>query len=197
MKPIHLNLASRPYRDYRPVYAAVVVMSLLTAFLMLNNIETYYRYKHETRSTRTKIAQREAEVQQERQRAQAAQRRLETIDLSRLDAQTRFINAKLGERAFSWSALLDDLESVLARDVRLVSVAPTFQADGIHLALDFEARSPNGMVETINRMNAAPEFVNPFPRNEDVIEGGYRFTLNAQYRPAAEQGRIVPARSRR
>ena len=31
MKPLHLNLASRPYRDYRPVYAAVVVMSLLTA----------------------------------------------------------------------------------------------------------------------------------------------------------------------
>ena len=43
MKPIHLNLASRPYRDYRPVYAVVVLLSLATAFLMLNNIETYYR----------------------------------------------------------------------------------------------------------------------------------------------------------
>ena len=41
MKPLHLNLASRPYRDYRPVYAAVVAMSLVTAFLMLNNVETY------------------------------------------------------------------------------------------------------------------------------------------------------------
>ena len=39
MKPIHLNLAARPFRDYRPVYAAVVAISLLTAFLMLNNIE--------------------------------------------------------------------------------------------------------------------------------------------------------------
>ena len=56
MKPLHLNLASRPYRDYRPVYATVVVMSLVTAFLMLNNVETYYRYTRETHSTRPKIA---------------------------------------------------------------------------------------------------------------------------------------------
>ena len=58
MKPIHLNLAARPYRDYRPVYAAVVVMSLLAAFLMLNNVETYYRYIHETKATRAKKAVR-------------------------------------------------------------------------------------------------------------------------------------------
>ena len=56
MKPIHLNLAARPYRDYRPVYAAVVVMSLVTAYLLLNNIETYYRYIRETKTTRAEIA---------------------------------------------------------------------------------------------------------------------------------------------
>jgi hypothetical protein len=43
VKPIHLNLAARPYRDYRPVYAVVVLLSLLTAFLMLNNVESNYR----------------------------------------------------------------------------------------------------------------------------------------------------------
>jgi hypothetical protein len=102
VKPIHLNLATRPYRDYRPVYAAVVVMSLLTAFLMLNNVETYYRYTHETRSTRAKIASVEAQTQREKQNVQIAQNRLEQVDVARLDAQTRFINAKLAERAFSW-----------------------------------------------------------------------------------------------
>ena len=64
MKPIHLNLASRPYRDYRPVYAVVVVLSLVTAFLMLNNIETYYRYKHDTRNTSTKISQIDTQIRQ-------------------------------------------------------------------------------------------------------------------------------------
>jgi len=33
VKPIHLNLASRPFRDYRPVYAAVVIMVIVTTLV--------------------------------------------------------------------------------------------------------------------------------------------------------------------
>lgn len=184
MKPIHLNLAARPYRDYRPVYAAVVVMSLLAAFLMLNNVETYYRYIHETRSTRAKIETVEAQVQREKQNAQNAQSRLERIDVARLDAQTKFINAKLAERAFSWSALLDQLESILDEDVRLDSVSPSFtQAGPIHLSLSFEAKDGNGMIDTINAMHADPHFENPFPSSESHTAKGYRFNLTVQYLP--------------
>jgi hypothetical protein len=187
VKPIHLNLASRPYRDYRPVYAVVVAMSLLTAFLMLNNVETYYRYERDTSSTSGRIELLESKIRSERQRQEIAQRQLRNLDLATLDAQTRFINAKLTERAFSWSTLLDELESVLAQDVRLVSVGPKFNADGtIALALNFEAKGPMGMITTINRMNADPQFSNPFPaaesRNED---GSFNFNLSVQYRPPA------------
>ena len=72
MKPLHLNLASRPYRDYRPLYAVVVVSSILVAFMMLNNIDTYYRYVRETRTTRDKIAQIESQAATEKRRAETA-----------------------------------------------------------------------------------------------------------------------------
>ena len=185
MKPIHLNLASRPYRDYRPVYAVVVLMSLLTAFLMLQNIETYYRYTHETQATRTKIADLESQQRREKQLEESAQTRLQSIDLAFLDEQTRFVNAKLAERAFSWSMLLDELESVIANDVRLLSVAPAFNEDGtIQLNLSFQAKTGNGMITTINRMHADPQFFNPFPSNESVAEDGtYSFGLTVGYRP--------------
>ena len=193
MKPIHLNLASRPYRDYRPVYAVVVAMSLLTAFLMLNNVETYYRYERDTSSTSGRIEMLESKIRSERQRQEIAQRQLKNLDLATLDAQTRFINAKLTERAFSWSTLLDELESVLAQDVRLVSVGPKFNGDGtISLALNFEAKGPNGMIMTINRMNADPQFSNPFPDTEQLNEGGnYTFNLNVQYRPPDVKQSVV------
>jgi hypothetical protein len=190
VKPIHLNLAARPYRDYRPVYAVVVLLSLLAAFLMLNNVDTYFRYIRETKSTRAKIADIEAQAQRERELAAAAQRRVQNFDVARLDRQTRFINAKLGERAFSWSTLLDELESVLADDVRLVSVAPQFQKDGsINLALVFQSKSGDGMITTINRMHRDPQFANPFPTVEQQIEGGYSFQLSVTYLPpAAKEG---------
>jgi hypothetical protein len=186
VKPIHLNLAARPYRDYRPVYAVVVVMSLLTAFLMLNNVETYYRYIHETRNTRAKIASVEAEAQRERENAAKVEQRLKSIDVAQLDAQTQFVNAKLAERAFSWSALLDQLEMILTDDVRLVSVTPSFAEDGtITLALSFQSKSTEGMITTLNRMNDDPHFRNPFPSNEtQTAEGQFQFVLSSEYLPA-------------
>ena len=190
MKPIHLNLASRPYRDYRPVYAVVVLMSLLAAFLMLNNIETYYRYIHDTKNIRAKIAGVEAQTQRERQLEASVQQQLANIDLRRLDAQTKFVNSKLEERAFSWSILLDELESVLADDVRLVSVSPSFDDDGtIQLSLVFQSKSADGLTTTINRMNGDPQFRNPFPKSESVVEGiGWMFTLDVEYLPTVAGG---------
>lgn len=192
MKPLHLNLASRPYRDYRPVYAVVVAMSLIAAFLMLNNVETYYRYTRETQSTRAKIATIEAQTQQERQREQSVQQRIKGLDLGRLSAQTKFVNAKLAERAFSWSTLLDELESVLADDVRLLSVAPRFDGDGtISLSLEFLSKSADGMIKTINRMHADPQFRNPFPSSQSKLaEGGYSFSLTVQYLPPPMSGGV-------
>lgn len=189
MKPIHLNLAARPYRDYRPVYAAVVALSLLTAFLMLNNIETYYRYIRETESTRAKIAQIEEQARIEKQKEQTSKQRVASLDLAKLDLQTRFINAKLAERAFSWSRLLDELESILVDDVRLVSVSPDFSDQGpIQLQMAFEAKAGDGMIRTINRMNADPQFRDAFPSNETVRDDGtYAFTLSAQYLPDTPQ----------
>jgi len=187
VKPIHLNLASRPYRDYKPVYAAVVVMSLLTAFLMLQNIETYYRYTHDTRATRAKIVDLENQQRREKQLEQSAQTRLQSIDLAFLDQQTKFVNAKLAERAFSWSILLDELESVLADDVRLLTVAPSFGEENIKLSLAFESKSADGMITTINRMHGDPQFISPFPSNESVdpATGIYSFNLSVGFRPPA------------
>ena len=199
MKPIHLNLAARPYRDYRPVYAVVVLLSILTAFLMLNNIETYYRYVHETKSTRAEIARIEQQTQVEKQKQESARARLQGLDLSRLDDQTRFINAKLTERAFSWSRLLDELESILADDVRLLSVTPTFdeKGGGVSLDLNFQAKSADGMITTINRMNLDPQFADAFPSSETQDENGYQFVLTAKYRPETDADILQQAEVRR
>ncbi|MGZ8868945.1 MAG: hypothetical protein ACXW2P_11420, partial [Thermoanaerobaculia bacterium] len=88
MKTIHLNLAARPFRDYRPLYAVVVAASLLIAFLMLNNIDTYYRYTRETRTTRQEIASLESRIQAEHQKSQAAAALIKTMDLETLSDQT-------------------------------------------------------------------------------------------------------------
>ena len=185
MKPIHLNLAASPYRDYRPLYAVVVVVSVVIAFLMLNNIDTYYRYVRETRTTRDEIAKIESQVAAERKRAEAAAAQTRTVDVTTLGKQTRFINAQLAERAFSWSELLDRLEDVMPRDVRIMSIAPSFDESGmVHLTIMCEAKSTNSMIDTVDRFNADPRFANAFPRSEDNTGTNFRFGLDVDYKPS-------------
>lgn len=186
MKPIHLNLASRPFRDYRPVYAAVVLMALLTAFLALNNVDTFLRYRTETKTTRADIAKLELQIADEHRRAETLAQRLRGVDLKLLASQTEFANAQLAERAFSWSELLDRLEKVLPADVRLQSVSPTFDKDGlVHLSLICITKTGEGLTATINRFNGDPQhFANAFPANETAAVGEYHFTLGVDYRPS-------------
>ncbi len=185
MKPIHLNLASRPFRDFRPVYAAVVVMALLTAFLALNNVDTLLRYRTETKTTRADISQLEQQTAEEQHKADTLTQRLRGFDLKLLLSQTEFANTQLAERAFSWSELLDRLERVLPDDVRLQSVSPTFDKDGlVHLAMMCVAKSGTGLSTTINHFNGDSHFANAFPASEVVEPGGERrITLSVDYRP--------------
>jgi Tfp pilus assembly protein PilN len=186
VKSLHLNLASRPYRDYKPVYAVVVATSLLIAFLMLNNVDTYYRYVSETQTTRSKIAQLDAETQSEHRRAATADAQLRNVDVVALDSETKFINARLAERAFSWSELLDRLERVLPADVRIRNITPTFQKTGlVHLELTCEAKKPDGMLQTLNGLVGDKNFADPFPHNEATVTADtYSFTIGVDYKPS-------------
>jgi len=189
VKALHLNLASRPYRDYRPVYAVVVVTSLLMAFLMLNNIDTYYRYVRETKTTRSKIAQLDADAQSEQRRAEAADAQLKSADLTTLDSETKFINARLAERAFSWSEFLDRLERILPNDVRIKSVTPSFVKGGlVHLELACESKANGGMLATLDHLIADKRFINPFPHNESALpDGTTTFNIGVDYLPTVQR----------
>jgi len=185
VKPLHLNLASRPFRDYRPVYAAVVLMALLTAFLALNNVDTFLRYRTETKATRANIAKLELQIADEQRRTETFAQRLRGVDLKLLASQTEFANAQLAERAFSWSELLDRLERVLPTDVRLMSINPSFDKDGlVHLSMTCSTKTGAGLTATINRFNADPHFANAFPLNETAEGTEYRFVLGVDYRPS-------------
>jgi Tfp pilus assembly protein PilN len=184
LRAIHLNLASRPYRDYRPVYAAVVLISLAIAFLMLSNIDTYLKYVHETRTQRTKIEQLEAQAAQESQRGDRLQTQLAGINFKALNTDVRYVNSQLQERAFSWSELLDRLEKVLPKDVRIVTLAPSFDKTGaVRLELTCVSKTTDGLVDTINALNKDQAFTAPFPHSESSENGLFSFSIGVQYHP--------------
>ena len=187
MRALHPNLATRPYRDYRPVWAVAAAILLATAALLAYNAQTAWRYFATTQETRGEIAKLEEQIAKERARTVAARQAVARFDTATLQARSLFVNQRIAERAFSWSGLLDDLESVLPNDVRLTRLSPNATREGTYvIAMDCVAKSEEGMVNLIRRFFSNPRFARPTPTSESVSnEGLYRFGIRVEYRPDA------------
>jgi len=185
MKTIHLNLAAKPYRDYRPVYLTVAAMAVLTLILLGYNVVTGYEYLIETEQTRTEIASLEKETADERALAKQLAERIDRIDLRTLDRRSRFINQQIKERALSFSTLLDDLERTLPNDVKLTTLNPSVDDEGnVRLALSCISRKRDGMTDFLNRLYEDPSFEKAFPGSERSEEGGtFIFSIDVVYHP--------------
>src|SRR5439155_20883365 len=100
-------------------------------FMMLNNVDTYYRYIRDTKTTRGKKADVELQTATEQRRTEELTQRLRGVNVRLLSDQTQFVNARLAERAFSWSELLDKLEQRIPNDLRIDSNSPPSHKDGL------------------------------------------------------------------
>lgn len=185
MRALHLNLASRPYRNDRPFYAGVAALLLLLGFLMVKNIETAVDYFSATKNTRAEIAQLERQIAAEEKRAADLDAQIKRLDLRRLNTRVAYVNTQIATRAFSWSQLLSLLERVVPSDVRIKSLTPSISKDGsTHLQIECESKSQQGLITLLNRMLLDPHFVRPFPTSESLMENGLRrFSVEVDYRP--------------
>ncbi|HEU5162349.1 MAG TPA: PilN domain-containing protein [Thermoanaerobaculia bacterium] len=185
MRVLHPNLASRPYRDYRPVWAVAALLVVLTGALFAYNLQTAWRYFATTQETRAEIEDLERQIAKERERTATARQALERFDTVALRERSAFVNARIAERTFSWSKMLDDLESVVPDDVRLTRLAPNPTSDGTYsIAMDCLAKTDEGMVNLIQALFASPKFDRPNPTSESVArEGLFRFSLTVEYQP--------------
>jgi Tfp pilus assembly protein PilN len=184
MKPLHLNVASRPWQNTKPLWITTAVAAAVILFLLVNNVQAAWRYFVETEETRAEIAEVNGEAIRAKQHADALESRLAGIDRGEMISRIDFVNRQITERAFSWSLLLDHLEDVLPNDVRLLNLRPSIDPEGTtHLTLTCVARNQDAFVDTIRNLTADPYFHQPYPLSEVTDEGQLRFVLRVDYRP--------------
>lgn len=186
MKTIHLNLASKPYRDYRAIYATAAALAIVTLILFVYNVQTAYHYFVNTEQTRAEIDSLNTATQLEKRETAKIDNLLAQVDTKRLSTEAQYINSRIADRAFSWSELLDHLERLLPQDVRVVSLNPNTDRKGVtHVELTCVAKTSAGMVNLLNRLIADPHFIGAVPHAEQEQEGQYGFSIGADYVPDA------------
>ena len=118
------------------------------------------------------------------------QKNINTKALKGLAVSTQQANRLIDERTFSWTIFFGLIEKTLPNDVRLVSVAPIVDKQGVLVLMSVVSKRTDDLAAFIEALQATGAFYDVLPRHEDSTEDGMRkASLEARYLPP----RIEPA----
>jgi len=201
-----VNLASRPFANTRPLRRVAALLWLLGAVLAVVVGLLYWRSFFGIEGGREKIAAVDRSLGAEQRRLAAAEQALAGMDLRQQNVEASYLEARLRERTFPWSALFEHLAQVLPRHVRLSSLAPqsgdprgtrrgaeallrsrrpaSMAASGrVYLQMSGVAADDEALTNLLDRLFASQWFANPSLPNERRENGQLAFSLGVSYLP--------------
>lgn len=207
-----LNLARRPFANLRPLRRLAIGLWLLGGVAALLSLWLYVAYASGSAEKRRELARLENSANGESARISGLEAELGRSDLASQNREIEYLNDRIAERTFAWSALFDDLAEVLPWNVRVLSLSPlsvmpnrragsaaaapapgTF---GLHLV--GSARDGEALLLFVDRLFAHPSFAEPNLEQERRQNGEeLQFSLTVTYRPRGVSlpGAIVPTAS--
>jgi Tfp pilus assembly protein PilN len=183
-----INLATEPYEDAQRFYlqwgGLLLALVVITAVLIALVVKTH----RASRDIAKRVAQERsqiAEIDRERAAAEAMLNRLENRDVR---DKSRFLNALIVRKAFSWTQVFSDLERIVPPRVRIVSIRPDVNLSNqleIHLEAIGDSREKAN--ELLRHMEESPTFREPQLRVERPSDSGSApgidFSIVALYVP--------------
>lgn len=216
-----VNLARRPFANTRPLRRLGIALWIVGAALAAVVGLLYWRSLFGIEGGQEKIAALDRSIADERRRLTAAETALAGMDLRRQNVEASYLEARLRERTFPWSALFEHLARVLPRHVRLVSLAPQAAdprpqrrstravdrtartrrpgslatTDRVYLQMAGVAADDEALTDLLDRLFASEWFMSPSLPVERREDGQIGFSLGVTYLPAG--GRRIETRPAR
>jgi len=179
---ITLNLATRPYADQGPAIkrlrigmAALVVILAGLGFGLMHFHQSALRMAAQEEAVNQAIAKiRQEQLGYRAQMQQPAN--------ARVLQQAEFLNGLFDEKAFSWTAAMEDLERILPAGVQVTAIEPTRGKGGrITLRLRVSGERERS-VEMVRNMEHSRRFVSPriaVENAENQVQGNLQTVRNA------------------
>jgi len=213
---VALNLASRPYVELRPLYQRLRVFALL---LLLTGAVLWWAHRieaHKAAAAQARVETIQSSIARTQRQSQLAEASMRRPDNAAVLAQAQFLNNLYLHKAFSWTAVMMDLERVLPPGVQVLNIDPVVAKDGsvtirlrvagprersIDLVRNLEHsrrfRSPRIASETAQNASQNGQ-VNPNFQSVSVTNG-VNFDVLAEYNPLptpeAKPGKSKDAKS--
>jgi hypothetical protein len=182
---LRTNLATRPFYNERAVFLALGAVALVVAALTVFNVASLVRLTRTDQALSGRIAATEQQVVRLREQARRAQRSIDQKQLETVVAAAREANGLIDARTFSWTDLLNRLETTLPPDVRISSIRPVAaNEDNLALRLVVLARRAEDVDAFETQLEKEAGFRDVVSLTETTTpEGLLEVTLQGQYYP--------------
>jgi len=182
---IRTNLSTRPFYNERAVRLWLLLAALVVVVATALNVSLALRYRQGDTELVTRAQADEAKAADLRR--QSAQQRA-SIDPRKIDvaaAAARQANELIDRRTFSWTELLNRLETTMPDDAHIVAVRPKVDKQGdVVLTLAVVARDVDDVNKFMENLEATGAFKNPRPTTERFNEQGlFESQIETSYTP--------------
>ncbi|HTZ58885.1 MAG TPA: hypothetical protein VMB49_12335 [Acidobacteriaceae bacterium] len=127
---VQLNLASRPFVELGPLYLRLRILIILLAVIAVPLwllLAKEKRAAAEAQARLDAVEQKIHALQAQRSAFQADMREPQNASVL---TQAQFLNQMFAHKAFSWTAVMMDLENVLPSGVQVLNIDPVVSRDG-------------------------------------------------------------------
>jgi Tfp pilus assembly protein PilN len=195
MKPISINLASRPFYNTHLYLVAFVASIALLLIMTILNLATMFQSQAAWKRFGADQAGLQSELRALDHEALTLERELQRRDLTEVREQSKFANAAILQRMFSWTLMFNRLEQVMPPTVKLQSLRPKVDGAGIHFLVRGTSKNPSAFADFEEALLEAPLFADVYPLSESVSTSGQGtdFGLSFRYLSFADSQVAAPA----
>jgi len=193
---VAVNLATRPYVEMGPIYKRLRLLILALAVLALPLWLAQHSESRKAAAAHARLAASQRQLsalQRQEQGYRSAMREPQNASTLR---QSQFLNALFAHKAFSWTAVMMDLEKVLPGGVQVENIDPTIARDGAVTIRLRVSGDHDRAVELVRNLEHSKRFLLPRLADEaaetnsqggraqqPVSGAGVNMDILAQYNP--------------
>jgi type IV pilus assembly protein PilN len=127
---VQLNLASRPFVELGPLYLRLRLLILLLAVVAVPLWLVTATERHKAAEAQARLDAVEQKIQALQAQREAFQAEMRQPENAVVLSQSQFLNQMFSYKAFSWTAVMMDLENVLPTGVQVLNIDPVPTKDG-------------------------------------------------------------------
>lgn len=183
---LRTNLATRPFYNERGVHGVLAITALIVLAVTIVSLTQIVLLTRRHMSLSSEAAAAETRAAELRARATRTRQAVDAKQLDSISGAAREANAIIGQRLFSWTDLLNRLESTLPENVRITSLRPNVDRDGaVTVTMTVAAESVDDIEQFMANLEATTAFSEVYPLDDEPAEGGgVRASLEGKYAPA-------------